>query len=89
MELIQGCNNAAEQKRVEKELARVRTVWPAPLDCQAALALFADRHLSHSLGLLDALIAQTAIALPTPLHTFNVKHYSGIANLRTVQPYTR
>jgi predicted nucleic acid-binding protein len=39
--------------------------------------------------LFDALIAQTAISLDTPLHTFNVKHFAGIPQLRIVQPYQR
>jgi len=57
--------------------------------CDAALASFSQHRLSHSLGIIDALIAHTAIELGAPLHTFNQKHYDPIVGLATVQPYTR
>jgi hypothetical protein len=40
-----------------------------------------------NLGLLDSLIAFTAIELGETLHTFNQKHYAAIRDLKTVQPY--
>jgi predicted nucleic acid-binding protein len=43
--------------------------------------------LSHSLGLLDSLIAHTALGRSEELATFNTKHYSVVAGLRMVQPY--
>jgi predicted nucleic acid-binding protein len=76
MELLQGCNNKAEQNKVEKVLTVFETVWPSPETCDDALNIFAYYHLSHSLGLLDALIGQMAVALNLPLHTFNRKHYA-------------
>jgi predicted nucleic acid-binding protein len=48
---------------------------------------FAAFHLSNYLGLLDALIAHTAVGLNEPLATFNVKHYGVIAGLQMLQPY--
>ncbi|MFM7885513.1 MAG: PIN domain-containing protein [Pseudanabaena sp.] len=57
--------------------------------CNQALEVFAEYNLSQGLGLIDALIGQTAISLGVPLHTFNVKHYAVIPNLITVQPYKR
>ncbi|HRQ40373.1 MAG TPA: toxin-antitoxin system, toxin component [Chloroflexota bacterium] len=70
-------------------MASVDIVWPSPETCDAALALFARHHLSHSIGLLDALIGQTAVALALPLHTFNRKHYKAIPHLLTVEPYSK
>lgn len=89
MELLQGCKNKSEQSKVEKALTGVETVWPSPETCHAALAVFARYHLSHSIGLLDALIGQTAVALALPLHTFNRKHYKAIPDLLTVEPYSK
>jgi hypothetical protein len=89
MELIQGCRNKAEQRRVEKALKGRAVIWPSPETCDQALALFARYHLSHNLGLLDALIGQTAVALNLSLYTFNQKHYAAIPNLKTVRPYEK
>ena len=89
MELLQGCSNKAEQNKVEKMLAAFETVWPSPETCDEALATFARYRLRHNLGLLDALIGQTAVALNLPLYTFNRKHYAAIPNLLTLQPYER
>jgi predicted nucleic acid-binding protein len=87
MELIQGCLNLAEQQRIEKELQRFTSHCPTLGDCQLAYRDFAAFHLSNNLGLLDSLIAHTAVGLNEPLATFNVKHYGVIKGLRTVQPY--
>ncbi len=89
MELLQGCSNKTEQDKVEKVMTAFEVVWPSPETCDDALTVFARYHLSHSLGLLDALIGQTAVALNLPLHTFNRKHYEAIPNLVTLQPYSK
>ena len=89
MELLQGCSSKAEQEKVENVLAAFETVWPSAETCDEALSVFARYHLSHNIGLLDALIGQTAVALDLPLHTFNRKHYAVIPNLITTEPYNR
>ncbi len=87
MELLQGCHNKAEQQRVEQFCQNHRLFWPTEPDCQRALQDFAAYHLSHNLGLLDALVARTAVGLNEPLATFNVKHYGVVTGLQTIQPY--
>lgn len=89
MELLQGCQNKAEQVKVNSVLSGFEVVWPLPETCETALRVFAQYHLSHGLGLLDALIGQTAVALNLPLHTFNRKHYAAIPNLVTIPPYRK
>ena len=89
MELLQGCRNKAEQDQVERILAGSRIVWPTPEACNAAVSTFKQLHLSHALGMIDALIAHTALALGMPLYTFNQKHYAAVAGLTTIQPYQR
>lgn len=89
MELIQGCRNKAEQNRVQRELATYGVVWLSEAECDRALEVFATFRLSHSAGLLDVLIGQTAVALGEPLHTFNHRHYSFIPGVNTVQPYAK
>ena len=89
MELLQGCQNKAEQDQVEQSLSGSRTVWPTPEACNAAVVTFKQFRLRHGLGMIDALIAHMAVGLSMPLHTFNQKHYAVIATLTTVRPYQR
>jgi predicted nucleic acid-binding protein len=87
MELLQGCQNKAEQYRVERFCQPYLLFWPAQADCNRALQDYAAFHLSNNLGLLDALIAHTVVGLNEELATFNVKHYSVVAGLKIIQPY--
>jgi len=88
-ELVQGCADREDQRRVNQFLSGYRIIWPQPETCDRALALFSEKHVGHGLGILDALIAQTAVDMDLPLCTFNTKHYSCVQALRTLQPYTR
>ena len=65
------------------------TVWISSQDCAYALAGYERVRLSNAIGVIDMFIAQTGIAIGEPLHTFNVKHYSAVPGLRTIQPYQR
>jgi predicted nucleic acid-binding protein len=89
MELVQGCRNKAEQDTVLRELRKFHLVWPAAATCDQAFETFTELRLSAGVGIIDTLIGQTAVELGLPLHTFNVKHYSPIPGLQTVQPYRR
>jgi predicted nucleic acid-binding protein len=89
MELIQGARDARQVRDALRLTAPLPLVWPTTADCQRALADFTAFHLSHGLGLLDALIAAIAIGLPAELCTFNGKHYRAVPGLAMVQPYIR
>ena len=89
MELIQDARNANEVQQALKLVAPLRIIWPTEIDCTRALSDFATFHLSHGLGLLDALVAATAVGSSAALCTFNVKHYHIVPGLLTSQPYTR
>jgi predicted nucleic acid-binding protein len=89
MELINGTKNKIEQRQLERKLESYEIVWPTSEACDEALLIFSRYHLSHGIGILDALIGQTAVSLNLPLYTFNQKHYDIIPNLRTVQPYEK
>ncbi|MBC7293592.1 MAG: PIN domain-containing protein, partial [Thermoleophilia bacterium] len=41
MELIQGCRNRQEQRKLKKQISRYAVLWPKPEDCQTALSVFA------------------------------------------------
>lgn len=87
MELLVGCRNLAEQKALELRLAGLSLHWPSHADCLRAYADLGKFRLSHNLGVFDALIGQTAVGLGEPLATFNVKHFSVVSGLATLQPY--
>ena len=89
MELIQDAQNARQVRQALRLVAPLQIVWPTEANCQRALADFAAYHLSHGLGLLDALIGACGVGLSATLCTFNVKHYRVIPGLVTLQPYTR
>ena len=89
MELIQDARNAGEVRQAQKLVAPLQIIWPTDAVCQRALADFTNYHLSHGLGLLDALIASCAVGLTATLCTFNEKHYQVVPSLLTKQPYVR
>ncbi len=89
MELVQDAQNTQQVRRVLKLVAPLPVVWPSQADCVRALADFTAYHLSHKLGLIDALIAACAIGLSAELCTFNTKHYRVVPGIRVLQPYTR
>lgn len=89
MELVQDAKNAQQVRQATKLVAPLTVVWPSTSDCERALSDFTTYHLSHSLGLLDALIAACAIGLSATLCTFNVRHYRVVPGLQTLQPYAR
>ena len=89
MEMIQGTGNAAELRVLEVFLAPLPVACPDEAACAQGRANFARYHLSHSLGLVDALIAATVVGRAGTLCTFNVKHYRMVPGLATSQPYAR
>ncbi|GET44382.1 PIN domain-containing protein [Microseira wollei] len=89
MELIQDAKNLQQVRNALKLVAPLPVVWPTEADCDPALSNFTNYHLSHSLGLLDALIAACAVGRGATLCTFNLKHYRIVPGLVTEQPYTR
>jgi predicted nucleic acid-binding protein len=89
MELIQDAQNSRQVREALRLVAPLPVVWPTAADCQRALADFAAFHLSHGLGLLDALIGACAVGMSAELCTFNIKHYRVIPGLVLAQPYTR
>ncbi|MBM4176820.1 MAG: type II toxin-antitoxin system VapC family toxin [Ignavibacteria bacterium] len=89
MELIQGCKNKTEQRKIIKTLSFYRIEWPSSETCNNAMKVFADFHLQYNIGIIDVLIGQMAVELNLPLCTFNQKHYSCIPNISLSKPYKR
>ncbi len=88
MELIQDAQNKQQVRKVLQLVAPLAIVWPTETDCSRALSDFTAYHLSHKVGLIDALIAACAVGRSATLCTFNVKHYQVISGLSMEQPYS-
>lgn len=89
MELIDGCKDRSDQRRIQRVIRPLPITWPSRDTLSLALSAFAEHHLSHGLSMLDSVIGQTAVDVGYPLATFNRKHYSLIRGLKTIQPYPR
>jgi predicted nucleic acid-binding protein len=89
MELVQAARNAQDLQNARKLVAPLPIVWPTEDDCARALSDLLSLRLSHSLGLIDAVIAATAVGQNATLCTFNLKHYRPVPGLTLTQPYDR
>jgi predicted nucleic acid-binding protein len=89
MEVVQGCRDQRELRRVLRPANQFSIVWASAGDSERALRTFARYYLSHSLGPFDALIAECAIGLGATLCTFNLKHFRIVDQLMTEQPYAK
>ncbi len=54
-----------------------------------AIECYADFHLSHGIGIIDVLIAFTAVGLDAELLTFNTKHFNVVEGLRLRRLYEK
>ena len=89
MEIIWGTRDASDQKRTEQWLSDCNIVWLEPDLCNLALQALSKVHLKNAIGVLDLLVAQVAISMDLPLHTFNQKHFDVVSELKTIRPYVR
>ena len=89
MELYQSAQNQRQTFAVDRLTSSLPLIWPTDTESLQAIRNFRSLHLSHGLGLIDALIAATALSLSASLCTFNLKHYRHVPGLVTQQPYPR
>lgn len=89
LELLQGCRNLQEARRVDRLASLFTVVWPTTADCSRALSSFARLRLAAGIGVLDVLIGECAIGLNATLCTFNTRHFQAMVALATEQPYAR
>ena len=89
MELVMGCRNQAELRRIEQFLANFPLLWPQATEFVQAYQLLSQYRLSHGIGISDCLIAAMALSHSARLYTFNLKHFAIIPNLDVQRPYER
>ena len=89
MELIQGCADQREVARLQRSTKALAVIWPTQSDCDRALTTYASLRLSSGIGMINCLIAQTAIGHGLRLASFKGKHYAGVKELSVFEPYVR
>lgn len=89
LELILGCRDTIEMRRVQKFIQRFDIVWPTEHGLNKALTDYAPLRLAHGIGGMDALIAATVVEHSGTLLTLNVRHFRAIAGLDIESPYSK
>lgn len=88
-ELLAGCRNLTEVRAVERLNRNMEIAWPSLSACEEMLKIYANLHLKHGIGIIDAFIAATAIGSSATLYTFNLRHYAAIPSLDARRPFAK
>jgi predicted nucleic acid-binding protein len=89
MELAAGCINRAELRDLQRWLVRFRILWLPQNRSHEALQQYFEVTLRNAIGVMDFLIAHTALFHAVPLTTFNIMHFRAVRGLRISVPYRR
>ena len=82
MELYQGCLNKIEFAQIKKEMSGFISIELNEDIGNIALQLSQKYALSHKMGVVDTLIAATALVYELELRTQNVKDFHFIPNIK-------
>src|SRR5437016_4000899 len=82
LELVIGCRDNTEVKRVRAFVGKFSVVWPTESDLEKALTDYAPLKMSHGIGGMDALIAATVVGRDDTLLTLNVRHFKAVSDLK-------
>ena len=86
-ELIAGCRNKNEQKKIDRELKEYEVIYLSYKCCKLGLEWYKNFHLSYGVGFLDCLIAATAYEKNVPIATLNDKHFKQLTDITIIRPY--
>jgi len=87
MELIVGCRNREHRTDVGRLIGMSEVVWINELACDRAMRTLRLIQPHVAIGVLDMLIAETAITLGVPLYTHNVRHFRAVPKLDVIRPF--
>lgn len=87
MELVEGVRNNQELAHVDRLLAGYEVIFLVPSDCAWASEQHRRFRLSHSVSVIDVLIASSALRLNVPLYTLNLKHFQPLPGVKAIRPY--
>lgn len=87
MEVLAGCRNRFEQETA-KTFMEDFAILPIEADeSMRASNLYSRFHLSHGVGILDCLIASTAILRKLDFFSRNQKHFKMFPGIKLRAPY--
>ncbi len=89
MELVMGCRNQTELRRVQQFLGAFSVAWTEASEFAQAYDLLATYRLTSGLSIPDCLVAAMALTRSATLYTFNMRHFRVITGLDVQEPYTR
>jgi predicted nucleic acid-binding protein len=87
MEFVDGARDTAERERTLKMIGQYPTIHLTPADSAWAQEQHAKYKLSHNVGILDCLIASSAMRLVVPIYTLNIRHFSPLPDVEAIRPY--
>lgn len=86
-ELVAGCINQREQRRVEKDLALFPMTFISSAISATAWEWYCQHRLRDGVGFLDCLIGASAYHLGVTVYTLNEKHFRPFPDLKVERPY--
>jgi predicted nucleic acid-binding protein len=87
LEVLQGVEDSAEQRRAITLLNDFELVELTVSDFDWATRQLTRYHLSHNVDAFDCLIAAPSYRLQLPLYTRNLKHFTTLLGKLAQQPY--
>ena len=87
MELIVGCTNTVDLRRVQILLMAADKIHVSKDESLQAVNWLSTYRLSHGLTVPDALIAASALISGLPLYTKNTRHFQMLPSLHLIRPY--
>ena len=89
MEFLAGCRNAQDRIRIESLLKDFELLWPDARALDQAVQDYGTMRLKYGIGVLDMLIAITAMNNKQVLVTFNERHFRSVPGLTILIPFQR
>ncbi|MBU1110762.1 type II toxin-antitoxin system VapC family toxin [Patescibacteria group bacterium] len=86
-ELLEGCRNKTELRKIKKLLEGYRIFYLNKEVCTQSINILEVYYLKHGILFDDALIASSAIINNLTLATTEKKHFRPIEGLMITQPY--
>jgi predicted nucleic acid-binding protein len=87
LEVIEGAQNKAKQNQAIRLLNSFQLISLIDADFDWAIQQAALFKLSHSVGVMDCLIATLSWRLKVPFYTRNLKHFTPLLGTLAQKPY--